>query len=662
MDRPSKSKKNLYRDSDRHLIAEQPGMAVFATGLIIAFFFGYTAKSLLSPQRVSARIEKAAGHIHKDVKVQFGSAQFMLSDGILPRFSVVITDVKMESDQPCWYAPQLEMDELRLPLSLWAVVIGKSPVQSLVAGNVQLTLRAEAKDCQQKKVSTEENFKEKKPSAALVTLSPLEQSEKYANAVRSLSIKKLGILHERYPQYATEFVSFNVNVRSFEPKVIEIRAKTHLLRDAQVGDYLSHANLYIEYKDSPEAVVQSHFFGNWREGHYSVIANYTINDRMLTMEADLRHIPLSQVLRLLGKYDLVSPELNSKQAWISGKTRLVGDVDQLKASPFEVSGFHVEGDLGEMMIDRISFSSLDPLRYSPIRMDVKKLDIEKLLEFLNRPGKSKVLGQLGTFSGQAEIISDKDISLSGDHTGLEFIFSNRGQRELQVIDRMRGEVQLKDNTWNFKVGRMEPRGGKLLGNVKLKADRDFKEVEVAANIDEVVFAGPVQKLMTNGGRIGPMSLNANLELAGGEVRDLKGLFRLQDFDTEGMSFEKVRAQISGVKRELIFNMQVDKIGLESASPGATLLSPLSATSGAAMEIQKITGQFKTQDFRTMEWKNVQGLMNNKTRIITDGSWDKDGQVKGSVLLRDGKLLRNFGIEGSREKPVIVPEPPKKSKK
>lgn len=656
MDRSSQSKKNIYRDSDRHLIAEQPGMAILLSGLIVAFFFGYTAKSLLSPQRVSARIEKAASHIHKDVKVQFGSAKFILSDGILPRFSVVISDVKMESDQPCWYAPRLEVDNLRLPLSLWALATGKSPVQKIVADNVLLNLRAERTDCQEnkKKPVVSEDFNATTP-VSMVTLSPLEQSEKYANAVRALAIKKLTIRHGKYPQYGTELLSFSVNVRSFEPKIIEIRAKTHLMRDEQVGDYLSHANLYIEYKDSPEQTVQSHFFGNWREGHYSIIANYTIDDRLLTMEADLRHIPLSQVLGVLSKYDLVSKDLVSKQAWISGKTRLVGDVDRLKESPFEVSGFQVEGDLGEMSIDRISFSSLDPLKYNPIRIDIKRLNIEKLLEFLNRTEKSKIFGQLGTFQGQAQVVSDQDISLTGDHSGLEFIFSNRGQREVQVIEKMRGEVRLRDENWEFKIGRMEPRGGKLSGNVRVRADRDFKTVDVNADIEELLFADAVQKLMTNGGEIGSASLNAHLDVKGGDVSDVRGVFRLGSLNTEGMSFEKVKAQISGVKKNLLFNIQMDAVDLEPVSAGATLLAPLVSNSTNSIALQKITGQFKTQDFQTLEWRNVQGIMGEHTRMITDGSWNSAGQVHGTVLLRDGKGSKHFVIEGHRDQPLIVPE-------
>ncbi len=88
--------------SDKYLISEQPGMKILLTGLILAFLIGYTTKSLLSPARIKSQLEKAASHIHKDIKVSFDSAELSLADGILPRFAVVIKQVRMESDQACW--------------------------------------------------------------------------------------------------------------------------------------------------------------------------------------------------------------------------------------------------------------------------------------------------------------------------------------------------------------------------------------------------------------------------------------------------------------------------------------------------------------------------------------------------------------------------------
>jgi hypothetical protein len=170
------------------MIAEQPGLRILLTGLLLAFFIGYTLKSYLSPSRVTAQIEKAASHVHKDIEISFNSAKFILSEGILPRFSVVIDKIKMESLQSCWMAPTLEIDELRLPLSFWGLITGRGPVESIEANIVTLTLREAVKNCSEKEL-TSEGQKADDGNQPLVTLSRSEKEEKYRNDVRALYVK-----------------------------------------------------------------------------------------------------------------------------------------------------------------------------------------------------------------------------------------------------------------------------------------------------------------------------------------------------------------------------------------------------------------------------------------------------------------------------------------
>ncbi|WP_415063802.1 hypothetical protein [Bdellovibrio sp.] len=643
--------------SDKHLIAEQPGMTILLSGFILAFFIGYTTKSILSPARVTAQLTKAASHIHKDVKVKFASAQVSLSNGILPRFAVVISQVEMESSQTCWASPVLEVDELRLPLSLWSILRGGAPVKTIEADNVKILFREEFKNCDHPDVVKQTTTDSATPPP-LVTLSPSEQSQKYRNDVQGLSIQKLQISALKYPQYSSELLNFAAKVKSFEPKVIEITAKSHLMRDEQVGDYLSHANLYIQYKESPEATIQSHFFGNWREGHYSIIANYTLAEQLLAVETDLKHIPLSQILTVLQKYNLASKELNGRQVWMSSKARLVAPVDQLRTSPLEVRDLRLEGDLGEMKVDRIDIKSIEPLQYAPIVVDVKKLDVAKLLVLLNRPKRTGVLGELGVFSGRAEIVSDRKIKMTGEHAGLEFVFSNKGQQELQVIENMVGDITLEENIWNFQIHRVEPRGGVFIGNVKMKADKDFREVEAKTRVDEVSLALPVQKLMTNGGDLGLISFDLDMRLKEGQMSYLKGLTRIEGMKVEGLEFSKTKATMDWSQGDVILNTQVKSLKVGPESPGAEVLRKVTMPSwwnSGTLSMSSLTGEFRSKSLQLLSWKNVQGQIGKSGRLVTEGSWNQVGSLRGAVLIREGKTHKKWVIEGSRENPTFEEE-------
>jgi hypothetical protein len=637
------------------MIAEQPGLRILLTGLLLAFFIGYTLKSYLSPSRVTAQIEKAASHVHKDIEISFNSAQFILSEGILPRFSVVIDKIKMESLQSCWMAPTLEIDELRLPLSFWGLITGRGPVESIEANIVTLTLREAVKNCSEKEL-TSEGQKADDGNQPLVTLSRSEKEEKYRNDVRALYVKEFNIVAERYPQYSSRLLDFSTRVKSFEPKVIEVRARTHLLKDDTVGDYLSHANLYMEYKESPDKVLQAHFFGNWREGHYSFIANYNLEDHLLTAETDLKHIPLSQILSIMQKYDLASKNLNGKQVWISAKGRWSGPVQDLKNSPLSVRDLRLEGDLGEMHVEQMEFTKFEPLEYRPIRVDIRKLDVEKLLVLLNRSHDARILGSLGQFSGVADLNSDRMIRLQGEHRGLEFIFSNKGQRESQVIERMLGEIALSGDKWLIAVNRVEPRGGNFIGDVKLEADRDFKNLEVKAHVDELAFTPTVQNLMTQGGEVGSVSLDGEVRIKNGVLDKAKGLLRVQNMKVEGVEFEKTKAQFEGQQGSLSLNTQVQKISFAETSPTSELMKqiiPDKYWAKGAFDAQDLNGKFVLQDGKTLSWKGFHAKFDKNAQVSAEGSWDQDGVLKGNVQVREGSQNRKWVIEGNRDEPRLV---------
>lgn len=638
--------------SDKNLIAEQPGMTIFLVGFVLAFIIGYTAKSLLSPGRVRAQIEKAASHIHKDVTVTFGSATFSLSDGILPEFAIVITQVKMESTKKCWGAPILEVDELRLPLSLAGMLNKRRPVRAIDANQVLLTLREDVSNCAHQSVISAD----KATSAPLVQIARSSDEDRFRNDIGRLHIQKLEIISFKNPQLTSELLNFSAVVKSAEPRVIELRAKNYLLRDAQVGDYLSHANLFVEYRESPEPTLQAHYFGNWREGHYSLIGNYNFADQMLALELDLKHIPLSQMLNILRKYNVINQDFNSKNIWISTKARLFSVLEGLRQAPLEVKDLRLEGDLGEMNAERISITSLEPFKYNPVSLDIKKLDIEKLLYFLGQEQPTGILGRLGYFSGSANVTSKNEVRMRGEHRGLEFVFSNKGQRETQVIDRMLTELDLRQELWTAKLERLEPVAGVFIGDIALQANKSFQKMEIKTRIDELTLAPNVQRLMTSGGEVGALSLDSQLHLENGKISYLKGLLGLTGMSVERVHFGKSKALLGWKDGAITLDTQMDSLSLDKSSPAGEVLAGLTEASwwkNDRLDLDSFTGQFHASELKRLVWKNVKATIDQDSRLFTEGSWNPQGSLDGSVSLQDEKKKRKWTIGGSREFPQFT---------
>lgn len=562
----------------------------------------------------------------------------------------------MESDEACWGTPVVDVDELRLPISFWKLAAGEGAIRDIQAGTVSLHLRSAIKSCQDS-ASPSSVVEAPQNVAPLVTLSPPETIQsKYRNDVQSFTIQKLRITSAEYPLYKPEFLNFAVKVKSFEPRVIEITAKSNILKDVSVGDYLSHANLYIQYKESPEESLKVHFFGNWREGHYSVIANYNLDENLLAVESDLKHIPLSQILSQLQKYNLVSKELNGRQVWISAKARSVTAAEQLSKALVEVRDIRLEGDLGDMRIDNLKIKSLDPFTHAPFVVDVQKMDVNKLLLLLNRPKNTLMLGSLGLFSGQAEITSDKKIKMIGEHSGLEFVFSNKGQQELQTIDKMIGAISLTEDLWSFDIQQVIPRGGTFVGNVKLTADRDFKDVAIKARIEELSLATPVQKLMTNGGDVGRMRLETDLELTQGFVSNLSGQLLFDQMTVEGLEIGKTKAKLAWREGQVVLKTEMASLNVSSLSPVVSVLRKITEDQwwqGDQLKLTRLQGELYSQKLKSLSWQNFQAQIGKSGRLSTDGAWTAEGVLKGTVTAREAKQTRRWLIEGTRELPQFT---------
>lgn len=647
-------KTNLESNSDRHLVTEQPGTVILVAGIALSVFFGVTIKSLLSPARVTARIEKAATHIHKDVQVKFSAAQVSLADGILPRIAVVISDVRMESEQKCWGAPILEVDELRLPVSLTSLLRGRSPLRRIDANAMVINFREDIEKCDEE---VEEN---RFSGGGLVSLSPVEIREKYQNDIRMVRIQKLKIASRKYPALSSEFMSLQAQVKSFEPKVIELRAKTHLLKEQRVGDYMSHANIFLEYKESPEKTLQSHIFGNWREGHYSIISNYSMDDDFLTMESDLKHIPLSQIIDLMKRYNLTKADLSSRQIWFSSKARLAGPMQELRRTPLEIRDVRLEGDIGEIYSERIQFQSLEPLRYSPIFFEVKKLDVSKALAFVKKTPKATFLGNLGIFHGSAEIRSEDQVKAQGELSGLEFLFANKGQSETQVIDRVSLDMALKKDEATLVINRMEPRGGVFVGDLTLRHDFSSEKMNLKIHVDELSLGSNVQNLMTNGGEIGPLNLDAEANLVKGFLTTLKGELRATSMTVEGVSLQKTRVSAMRTDSGVVLDTKIAELKVSETSPATSVLQQVTRPEwwqAGVFSLDAVHGKFEIGDQGSFKWKNFVSQVDKNEKFMTSGAWDANAQLSGSIGIAEGKKTQKWSIKGDRENPRFEKEKP-----
>jgi hypothetical protein len=642
-------------NDEKNLISEQPGRFVLFSGVLLAVTLGLILRGLTAPNKVKAMVESAASRIHKDVEVEFEGAQISLSRGLFPRFAVVITKVKMESGNDCWMQPQLIANEIRLPLSIWAIMQGENPITQVQGDQVEINLRSQYKNCEERPAEQKVEIPKIKQFVTLKKGSASTTSTQSSPQVNAILIDQLKISAPSMAE-PLELNSFAIRLKSNSPRVVEMNAKTHLMRDDQVGDYLAHATVWGEYSEFPRNTLQTRISGNWREGSYNLNANYSMKEEELTTEMDLKHIPLSQVFQILKKFQWLKEDLNGRQVWVSLNAQGAISKSNFKAAHMQLKDLRLEGDLGDLNIESAQVVSMAPVTYKPFTVDIRRINIEKLFSLLNKSHPSPVLGQLGTFVGKAEVKDQNNIQITGVQKGLEFIFANKGQREIQVLNEIATTLKLDNNRWQMQLSKSGTQPGVFDGQMQLTADRDLKSVELKGKANEIRLSPNVVRLMTAGGQFGPLSGEFNLKFNNGQMNSVKGNINSEYVNVEGVEWTKAKFNFDNAGEDVRMQTQMQKMSVAVGSPAFQIMKENIEPEWMnenRLQMKNLSAQFNAKSFKTVHWKSFVAQLEKGGRITSDGEWNEAGILTGQVQTQAAKSNRKWSISGQRDEPILT---------
>jgi len=423
-----------------------------------------------------------------------------------------------------------------------------------------------------------------------------------------------------------------------------------------MGDYLSHATGWGEYSEFPRASLQARLSGNWREGSYQLKAGYSMKEEELSSELDLKHIPLSQAVQVLRKFQWLKEDLNGRQVWVSLNAQSTITKSKFESAQMQVKDLRLEGDLGDLKVDEIRVTSLSPLKYYPFSVDIQRLNGDKLFALLNKPHPTSILGQLGVFDGRAEVIDQDHFKLSGVHRGLEFVFSNKGQREMQVLREIDTELLLDKEKLNLKMSRFLLDQGVFDGQLQVSANGELKNVEVKAKANEIRLSPNVIRLMTAGGKIGPLSGDAHLKFHDSKVNYVKGTLSAESADVEGVSLEKARFGLDYHSGEFQSQAQIQKMGIAVGSPSFQILKDLidpEWMSDGNLRMKNLSTHFHASSFKELGWNGFSAQLEKGGRLSSEGAWNTDGELSGQVQVQGGKTAQKWILSGRRDTPEFT---------
>lgn len=665
------------------LVADQPGMLVAWGGLALALLLGFLVRGLINEDAVKARVMELLKHQTPQEQVKVDRAWVRLSQGVFPDFSLVLSRVHIESQNACALSPSADLHEIRFPISLWGLVRGKIQFDKAEIDQAVVLLRSDLKECSHERTpsSTPEAAAQAEaspttpPTVSAATAEPVSPAPHKSAALTSteaevlplsrIEVQSLRVNYLPIPFTTFEFQDFDLEVDSLKPLVFSVHSNLDLAGETLSGDYSSHAVWKLSFDEREAKQGKFNFTGSWREGRYDLKAEFEgVRSKKYDLSLDLQHIPLSQVFPVLKKYKVMVADFNGKQTWITAQVSSHGTWDHMTHGNWDIEDVKLEGDLGEIGTSKVHFQKLEPLAFDPIDFQIKALDFDALMVFLGRPHPSPALGHLGRFDGHLNYQGAHSLDIEGVHSGLELVFSNKGSRQLQGFKSFKVALQLKDSVWMGKMTDFEIPEGELLGQVKVNADKDLKDLDLNAELQNLKFSPAIEKLMTQGGYFKSMSGKLSAHFQKGSLQRLDGSLQGLEWKIEGLRALSPQMSLGQNKNKFSLKMKSESLSLPSDSAASDLLKSFHKENpqlfSESLELKNVSVEVQTNSLNDFQWNHLEA-QSEKFRVQSSGGWAEDshlfGEVKVLEKIADKKAERRkthrWKLQGTRSQPQFL---------
>ncbi|MFN7454524.1 MAG: AsmA family protein [Pseudobdellovibrionaceae bacterium] len=640
------SKKNQSQGhrGQSEFVAEQSGLFWSTFGILIALVISLTVKSMMAPQRIKARIDEAARNIHRDLQVSVGEASISLADGFVPELAIHVRNVRLETQKECWGGAVAEIDEMKLPLRFFDLLSGVVRFEELNVGEVNLSLKSPLKKCEgapatTSSVNTETAVAEPKLKAD----TPVKDA-----LIDEVSIKRLRVTYLPLALTSFELSNLSVQVLNHSPLELRLLSQVNLFGETLSGDYASFGDLQLTILEKKK--IEGQISGVWREGQYKLAVTVDLEKSLSQASIEAQHLSLRQIFPLLRKYNLMHQDFDPLQSWLSVKAEVLGPSEDFSKWKGQVQKLRLEGDLGVIETQPIEIHSLNPVKTSAVDIQLKPLMMDSLVAMVRGGKKPQFLGSLGQLTGSGRFLNENDLELTGDHSGLEFLFSNRGVRKTQTISLFSGDLSLKGDLWKLKIQRVRPLEGIFDGIVQVEADREWTDVRVKADVREVILSQEIQKLMTVGGHLGPMDGEFNVQLEKGLLKSLQAEARWDDLRMEGLELGRVYLVGQGNQDKMSFQIRTRGVSLSDQSSYLKAIDPAlhKFFVGKYFEAGSFTLAWETP--RILQWSGAR-LSSASTVIESQGQIGEQGDLLGQLRFRERGLSQLWKIEGQKDRPL-----------
>lgn len=651
-------------------VIDQFGFRTVFIGLILSLLLGLSLKAQISSQKIQGLIQDSTFRLEKDFIIDFQSAEVVLSKWGLPLPFVQISQIRMSPKKAICQDSQIYIDKLILPLSPLALITSNTLIKEISATTVELRL-AELENClHQDKVGLDktanlqalnDNEIDQNPGAYKGQVTGTHQKEvaesifqiKTAGLLQKIKIDQLKVVYKKYPGQPLNFRQLVIDLSYKNKKMdrLQLTSQVYGLKDPLSELMFLKGDLALVMTDKERGRIETEakLRGRILDGEISAYTFYNSLEQNVKVDFDLRNVPLKPLIQLnliessWFNYPVAFQFHGFGQFQVHGSPLTI-----LKLNDVSIAGERTHIKVSEIKIRQ----EMNKLDIEPFTAEIKNLDLNKLAHLSQMKSIAQSIDNFGEINGELKFNNPGWAELQGDWSGLSFIFSNRGRREIQKIDSFHVTSTLQDEEIHFKMKDLKINLEDVPGEMQMVIHQKNSNIQAEANLQGSFLDEKIWELLTGVSQKPKLKLNWNFKKSQ-EERHLLNL-TIDDLRTDGLRLENtnlnmIQSSSSGISTSLALAAKASQIEIEVDSVKSKLLQQIFnpqaflhdknyVTDPVVFNLKGTDWKSMTYDFEThLKAKND---LKNPMVLKGRGDWKDDDSATGSLSVQSwGQLIR-----------------------
>lgn len=622
-----------------NLEVSSQGFALFVVGLILATFLGGAVRTILSSERVHARIVSELKSRFPRNEFQIGQTEILLSRGLWPGLGLRLRQVTFKQDVCGKLSFALNVPLATLPVDLLSLRAG-----GVRLGDVEIVdakMHLDYHDCPSKGPEPKDV-----PSAPTAANSPPRSIkvphldwEEAARSIGGLSLKNFEITYERNATWKLIVKDASVQLAA----KMKMRAQVEVQKSLPFGTLAHVVNFEARGEDR---TLHWNVQNEYKEGQFRWLGDWNIDSNESNSKIQLVQIPLKDLSSELFQMGLTPRDVKLKTAWLTCQAAWEGNLERFGERPARVHNCKVEGAYGRIDLEQAEvFPNAERPLKTPARLHVQQLQVQPVVESLGRQVLPAVVSKLGVWSGVVNYGGDLAWDLDGVLENAEVVVSNQSVRGKQPIRRVHTRFTRGAEALDAVLNEVELPDGEFAGGVEAHLGADAREGTVEVRVERLSFSPIIQTILV-GGQIAPIKINGDGVWNDGQLQSWTGSLSAADVRGEGWRAEDVEFKGKFAAGDFRGEGRATRLAADARWRFYPQLRNVREDLDPAIAWRDVTGRVEIHG----QGGTIQALAGtevaSKIPWRARGGWIRDGEMSGTLMV-GGPHAQAFQVRGEK---------------